>query len=401
MLFVSNISKSYGGKTLFHKVSFIINQGERVGLVGPNGCGKTTLLRILLGQEPADSGSTRIDAPLSRVGYLPQAFEQPAEVTVRASLTIESATAARLSDELQRLAEQLAQPDLPQRTEVESAYNEVLAQLAGLGPELPEHELHEILAGLGLSELELDQPVSILSGGQKTRLGLAQLLVRQPLLLVLDEPTNHLDISGLEWLEDYLQRYRGAMLIVSHDRTFLDRTVKRILEIDPLKQTVSAYAGTYSQYATAKETERLKYAQAYKEQEVRIAQLQNAVNTLEGQARRIEGETIDFYWRKRAMKVARAAVVRRKRIERMLSSEDHLDKPQQTWDMKLEFINTPESGKDVLTLEDVSKSFGDHLLFSEVNLVLRRRERIVLLGPNGSGKTTLLRMVQGTEPPTS
>ncbi|MCE5258984.1 MAG: ATP-binding cassette domain-containing protein [Chloroflexi bacterium] len=401
MLTVSDLSKRYGEKYLFHSVSFIINKGERVGLVGPNGCGKTTLLRILLGQEAADGGSVRLDIPLSRVGYLPQAFEHAGNASVRESLDAQSTDSARLAGELQRLAELLAQPASVEREKVEAAYADVLEKLCELGPDMQEHELREILSGLDLADLDLDQPVAILSGGQKTRLGLAQLLIRQPLLMILDEPTNHLDISGLEWLEGYLSRYRGAMLIVSHDRTFLDRTVTRILEMDPQKREVSSYAGNYSQYAAAKENEKVKYAQAYKEQETRIAQLQSAVQALEGQARKIEGETIDFYWRKRAMKVARAAVVRRKRVERMLASEDHLDKPQQTWDMKLEFINTPESGQDVLTLEQVSKCFGSHRLFSEVNLLLRRKERIVLLGANGSGKTTLLRMIMGLEPATT
>ena len=144
-----------------------------------------------------------------------------------------------------------------------------------------------------------------------------------------------------------------------------------------------------------------RHAQAYKEQETRIAGLQSAVRALEGQARKIEGETIDFYWRKRALKVARAAVVHRKRIERMLESEDHLEKPQQNWDMKLEFVNTPDSGQDVLQLEHLGKGYGDLLLFHDVNLLLRRQERVVLLGPNGSGKTTLLRVIMGQEAPTS
>ncbi|MHB9032084.1 MAG: ribosomal protection-like ABC-F family protein [Anaerolineae bacterium] len=401
MLYISNLTKTFGDKPLFTNVSFVINQGERVGLVGPNGCGKTTLLRIILGLEPADNGSARFDVNPGRIGYLPQALEQPVDATVRSYLSTESSEVSRLAAELQQLAELLTIPQLPEHAQVESAYADVLEKMAGLGTEVQEHELHEILNGLNLDELDLDQPVAFLSGGQKTRLGLAQLLIRQPLFMVLDEPTNHLDISGLEWLEKYLSRYRGAMLIVSHDRTFLDQAVTRILEIDPLKHKVTSYAGNYSQYAETKETEKVKYAQAFKEQETRIAQLEGAVAALEGQARKIEGETIDFYWKKRALKVARAAVVHRKRVERMLASEEHLDKPQLTWDMKLEFVNTPESGQDVLALEQLGKRFGDNQLFWDINLLLRRKERIVFLGPNGSGKTTLLRIIMGLEPPSA
>jgi ATP-binding cassette, subfamily F, member 3 len=401
MLSVSDISKRYGDKLLFSKVSFVVNHGERVGLVGPNGCGKTTLLRILLGEEQPDSGGVRFSISRDKVGYLPQAFEQTGTVNVRSYLNPDASEAATLSERLQLLADQLSGVGLPNRVRLEAEYAAVVERLEALVVTIQEHELVEILHGLNLDGLDLDQPVGILSGGQKTRLGLAQLLLRRSSFLILDEPTNHLDITGLEWLEAYLSRYRGAQIIVSHDRTFLDRTATRILELDPQTLKVTSYAGNYSSYAETKQREKEAYERTYKEQEAHIAQLQSSVHTLEGQARNIEGETIDFYWRKRALKVARQAVVRRKRIERMLASEDHLEKPQQHWDMKLEFLHTPSSGQDVLILGQVSKQFGDHLLFKDVNLWLRRQERIVLVGPNGSGKTTLLRMIIGQEQATS
>lgn len=401
MLAVSDISKRYGEKLLFNKVSFIINHGERVGLVGPNGCGKTTLLRILLGQEQPDSGGVRFSIPPDKVGYLPQAFEQTRAASVRSCLSPDAVESTALGERVQQLADQLSQADLPDRARAEAEYTAVMERLEAVGMVVQEHELTEILHGLSLDDIDLDQSVDILSGGQKTRLGLAQLLLRRPSFLILDEPTNHLDITGLEWLEAYLSRYRGAQIIVSHDRTFLDRTVTRILELDPQTLRATSYAGNYSTYAEARQREKEKYERTYKEQEVRIVQLQSAVRTLEGQARNIEGETIDFYWRKRALKVARQAVVRRKRVERMLASEDHLEKPQLSWDMKLEFLNTPSSGQDVLILDHLSKGFGDHLLFRDANLWLRRQERVVLLGPNGSGKTTLLRMIVGQEQATS
>ena len=401
MLAVSDISKRYGEKLLFNKVSFIINHGERVGLVGPNGCGKTTLLRILLGEEQPDSGGVRFSIPPDKVGYLPQAFEQSRAASVRSCLSPDAVESTALGERVQQLADHLSQADLPDRTRVEAEYTAVVERLEAVGMAVQEHELTEILYGLSLDDIDLDQSVDILSGGQKTRLGLAQLLLRRPSFLILDEPTNHLDITGLEWLEAYLSRYRGAQIIVSHDRTFLDSTVTRILELDPQTLRVTSYTGNYSAYAEARQREKGKYERTYKEQEVRIAQLQSAVRTLEGQARNIEGETIDFYWRKRALKVARQAVVRRKRVERMLASEDHLEKPQLIWDMKLEFLNTPSSGQDVLILDHLIKRFGDHLLFNDANLWLRRQERVVLLGSNGSGKTTLLRMIVGQEQATS
>jgi ATP-binding cassette subfamily F protein 3 len=232
-------------------------------------------------------------------------------------------------------------------------------------------------------------------------LGLARLLLQNPSLLLLDEPTNHLDITALEWLEGYLRGYAGAMLIVSHDRTFLDHIITGILEMDPQEHTVRAYPGNYGAYAQAKERERERAWQAYQEQEERIERLEAAVRKLKDQASRVEHETIAFYYRKRAKKIAHQGVVRQERVQRMIASEEHLDKPKQHWDMKLAFVNTPTSGQDVLALEEVSKSYGAHTLFAGVNLLLKQGERIALLGANGTGKTTLLRIITGQEPPTA
>jgi len=188
---------------------------------------------------------------------------------------------------------------------------------------------------------------------------------------------------------------------VSHDRTFLDNTVTRILEMDAQTHTFKAYPGNYAAYVRAKEREHEKHRQAYHEQQERIARLESAVRKLKGHARKIEGETIHYHYRKIAKKVARQAVVRQRRIERMLESEDHVEKPRQTWQMRLEFVNTPTSGQDVVVLKGLSKGFGQQVLFREVDLVLRRGQRIALVGPNGCGKTTLLRVIAGQEPPTA
>ena len=357
MLQASNISKSYPDRPLFERASFVINQGERVGLVGPNGCGKTTLLRLLSGAEAPDEGSVRQTVSALRVGYLQQGLRYAEGASVRDDLGGAAAEGA-----------------------------------------LPDHVIARVLSGLGLDNVPPETAVGILSGGQKTRLGLARLLLQSPNLLLLDEPTNHLDISALEWLEDYLQGYSGAVLVVSHDRTFLDRTVTRILEIDALTHRINAYEGGYSAYAEAKQRERDREQQAYAVQQERIAQLQGSVRRLEGRARNIEGETIDFYYKKRALKVARQAVVQRKRVQRLLDSEEHLERPQSAFTLKLDSVSTTPSGQDVLTLTDVGKRYDQRWLFSDVNLVLRRGERVMLTGPNGSGKTTLLRTIIGEEP---
>ncbi len=401
MLQVSDLSKRYGDNLLFEKVNFVINARDRVGLVGPNGCGKTTLVRILLGEEEPDTGSVHQTTRFT-TGYLPQALEYEAGETVRDvlsdSLGIDE---DHLADQVQELAHQMAGAQGDHLRAIERRYALALDRLTGAASRLPTHVVDQVLAGLGLGEVQPTTPVRILSGGQKTRLGLAAILLQNPSFLLLDEPTNHLDMTALEWLEGYLHQYSGAMLIVSHDRMFLDRIVNWILEIDPQSRQARMYPGSYSDYVAAKERERHKHWQAYKEQEERIAQLESAVQQLKGQARGIEKETINFHYRKKAKKVARQGVVRQKRIERMIESENHVEKPQQSWDMNLEFANTPPSGQDVLVLEDLGKRYGDHVLFEGVNLILQRGERVTLVGPNGSGKTTLLRMITGREVPTA
>jgi ATP-binding cassette, subfamily F, member 3 len=399
---VSNLSKHYADNLIFEKVNFVVNAGDRLGLVGPNGCGKTTLLRILAGEEEPDEGSVHWTAPNVSLGYLPQALTYADEATVRDVLgDATEMNEDALADQLQQLAERLAHAPEADHVGLERAYATIMERLSQATAALPEYLVERILAGLGLDDVHPATLVRILSGGQKTRLGLARLLLQNPPLLLLDEPTNHLDISALEWLEDYLRQYKGAMLIVSHDRTFLDRTVTRILELDPLTHTLKAYEGNYTDYVQTKEREREKHWQAYKEQQERIGRLEDAVNDLKGQARKVEKETVAFYYRKIAKKVARQAVVRQKRLERLIESEDYVEKPSLTWKMKLEFVNTPPSGQDVLTLEGLGKRFGEHVLFEGVNLILKKGERIALVGPNGAGKTTLLRMIIAQEPANS
>ena len=268
-------------------------------------------------------------------------------------------------------------------------YDQALDACERLGAYDIEARTAAILDGLDLRDLDQQTPVDNLSGGEKTRLGLARLLLSGPDLLLLDEPTNHLDIAALEWLEGFLQGYDGAVLIVSHDRTFLDRTVSTILDLDPLTHTVTAYPGNYTDYVEAKERERAKHWAAYKDQQDLIAHLQGTIAAKKGYAQSIEQGTIDFAPRKIAKGIARKAIVQKRRLERMIESEEHIEKPKRTWQMKLEFLDTPPSSQDVLLLEGITMGFGDQALFRDVNLTLRAGERIVLVGPNGSGKTTL------------
>jgi len=401
MIQISDVTKFYGDTCVLDSVSFVLNRGERAGLIGPNGCGKTTLLKIIVGQEQPDRGSVHFTAPHVSVGYLPQGAEYPPHASV--SQVMEGAIPGLSQGRMQveSLAQRMAGLKGEELERALADYGQALERFERLGGYGVERRMQALLEGSGLGQVGRDTPVGILSGGQKTRLGLARCLLAQPDLLLLDEPTNHLDIEALEWLEGFLQGYEGAIIIVSHDRAFLDRVVDKILELDELTHRLTAYEGNYSAYIEAKERELAQQRGTYKDQQEAIAHVRAVVRAQKGYASEIERGTINFTLRKRAKGIARRGVVLQRRLERFLESDEIVDKPPLTWKMKLEFEDTPRSGQDVLALEDVSMAFDGHHLFSRVNLTLRRGERAVLVGPNGSGKTTLLRIIAGELAPTT
>ena len=395
MLQLSNIGKRYGENTILEKVSLVINPGDRMGLVGPNGCGKTTLLRIIAGDERPDGGSVQLDPPDLRLGFLEQGLSYDRAETLADLLHAGASELESAEADVADLAEALSTAGSVEQAQLVDAYGQAVARLeAAAARRTASHDAQAVLAGLGLGASALDTPVAKLSGGQKTRLGLARLLIHNPQLLLLDEPTNHLDIGALEWLEEWLRRYRGAALIVSHDRTFLDRSVNTILELDPHTHTLSIYPGAYTQYSRAKTREREKQWAAFKDQQERTAQVRMDVRRLSNYAGSIERGTTNFATRKIAKGIARRATVQRRRLERQLENE-YVEKPARSWQMKLEFPDTPSTGQDVIILEDLAAGYNRVPVFSGINQVLGAGERVALVGPNGSGKTTLLRVVNG------
>ncbi len=401
MLQVREITKWFGDVKVLDRISFNLNRGDRAGLIGPNGCGKTTLLRILAGELAADQGRVQFSRPNVRVGYLPQALEYAADATVGDVLRSAQGEQEAAEMQLARLAEAIAASQGDALADALAEYDRALAEFQAMGGVARVADADAVLAGLGLADVAQSRPVASLSGGQKTRLGLARLLLIQPDLLLLDEPTNHLDIVALEWLEEYLSRYPGAVLIVSHDRAFLDRTVNRILALDDVSHTLREYAGNYTDYAVTLDRALEKQWAAYKEQQERIQKLEASIRKLSTQAKAIEQETIHFHWRRIAKDLARHAVVQKARLERMLASEERVDKPALAWKMKLEFADAPRSGQDVLHIRELTMGFGSRVLFEQINLHLRYGERAVLVGPNGAGKTTLLRCIAGQLQPWS
>ncbi len=412
MLTVHHLTKSFDLQPLFENLTFSLNPGERMGLVGPNGCGKTTLLRILAGEEPADTGYVYRD-PKLRIGYLPQGFTPDPKATVGEIIGRATGEVEALEGELVQVAATLAlQPaDLALQTHYDELLLHIQAAEAG--------RTAAILAGLGLDSLDPQTPATRLSGGQQTRLSLALVLLDEPQLLLLDEPTNHLDISMLEWLECWLNddlaagKAQRAALVVSHDRTFLDHTVTRILEMDP-QRGIHEYVGNYSAYLEQRQAEIDKQWADYKDQQHEIRRIRQEITRLKTSAAHSEHQSSSVriggpemkqkgykdYVRSIAKGVAKKAKAREKKLERYLDSEDRVGKPQRTWNMKLEFGDFPALSRRAILLDDLSVGYNPASpLLSSLKLELRAGGRVVLTGPNGSGKTTLLRTIAGKLPP--
>jgi ATP-binding cassette subfamily F protein 3 len=401
MLTAHHLHKTYGIQPILQDVSLSISHRERVALIGPNGCGKTTLLRILAGIEQPDSGTVASTRPNLRIGYLAQGMDFHPEQTLQTTLIPASVSPTELESEIAALASALASN--PNDPALQKKYDTLILQYSNLQSPI------SILAPLGLADIPLDTPVEHLSGGQKTRIMLARVLLEEPHLLLLDEPTNHLDIQMLEWLEGWLNRFQGAALIVSHDRAFLDNTVTSILELDPATHSVKAYAGNYSDYLEQKLTEREKQLQAWRDQQDEIAQLRSAAAHIRNLTKmrkggkadpaNTDGFSVGHFGNRATKRVAGRAKHIEARIEKLLA-EERIEKPKQTWQMKLDFGAPRHQSKDVLITESLSIGYAqNNLLLENLDLHIRAGQRIALTGPNGSGKTTLIRAIAGKLPP--
>jgi ATP-binding cassette subfamily F protein 3 len=394
LLSVNSISKSFADQIILKDISFVVNPGERVGLIGPNGCGKTTLLRLIADEEQPDRGSVFID-PQTRMGYLRQGLVYPISCTVADVLHDPRVDAVA---DVERLAmvsafEPARLPD----------YQAALDRLEALGGYPDESLRDNVLGHLGLDRVSLDQEVATLSGGQKTRLGLAKVLLGAPNLLLLDEPTNHLDLPMLEWLEEWLSRFKGAVLLVSHDRVFLDRSINRVVYLDPQTRTAREYVGNYTAYLEQSLAEHARQVDAYRQQEAEIRRMKQDIAQTMEQSRSVERSTTPRQpnVRRLAKKVAKKAKSREKKLDRYLESDERVEKPKQGWQMKVDFGDLPESGKDVLQLDKVSVGYGERALLRDVSLSIRHGERIAVIGENGTGKSTLIKTIVGQLRPLS
>ncbi|MBN1312049.1 MAG: ABC-F family ATP-binding cassette domain-containing protein [Anaerolineae bacterium] len=395
MLQVSHISKSYGIQTVLEDVTFVLNKGERLALIGPNGCGKTTLLRIITGLEQADAGTVSLGSDLV-IGYLPQGLELSSEQTIDEAMRSGIAGYQPARQDLERLEIAMSDAGSEALPAILSQYDEALERFEALGGYVLEHRCEQTLAHLGLGDLDTGQSVGSLSGGQKTRLGLARLLAAEPDILLLDEPTNHLDIKAIEWLEEFLLSHRGAVLLVSHDRTLLDRCVSGVVAIDEKTHTAAVYSGGYIDYAEARDKALEKQWAQWQDQQEKVHQLEESIRKVSARADRYQNISKDDFQRRKSKMVMQKATAQSARLQRYIESEDRVDKPITGWNIKLDFGHTPRGGQEVIVLCNAGHSYdGCRWLFRGADLMVQHGERIVLVGPNGCGKSTLLKAVVG------
>ena len=394
MLTAHHISKIFNINPILKDVSFNLNKGDRVGLIGPNGSGKTTLLKIILGQLDPDQGLITFTPKNLEIGYLAQAFEPDQNVTMVEFINQTFGNPENIQKELEILARALAVD--PENNALQQSYDAALKELEVSRP--PADHPRAVLDSLGLGEVPNDALISKLSGGQKTRFALAMVLMNSPDILILDEPTNHLDIAMLKWLETWINNFKGAVLIVTHDRTFLDNTVNRILDLDPDTHTLREYHGNFSSYLEQYLKEREKHLSAYRDQVYEIRRIKQDIARTKQQAYQVEISTTSRQPgpRRYAKKVARKAKSRQKKLDRFLKSDEHVEKPKQSWQMKLEFQQKDHQSQDVLRLVNLSVGYKNQQpLIKDLNYSIRSGARIALTGPNGRGKTTLLRTIAG------
>jgi ATP-binding cassette subfamily F protein 3 len=294
----------------------------------------------------------------------------------------------------------LADPDLDPDM-ASDAYDDALTAFEARGGYAAIDELVALLDTFHLGDVAFDRGLDTLSGGQKTRAGLAALLASRPDLLILDEPTNHLDSEAQAWLAEFLNSWRGAVLIVSHDRGFLDQVTTEIFALDGQSHRLTVYSGNYSDYVAAKQHEEEEQAAAWHHQQKDVKRIDQDIRSMETKSRNIENSTIDFAIRKKAAKIVRPAVVRKAKLEKMLESEEAVDRPTRQWGMAASFAGSNAGPRDVASVEHVGVSLGGKVVLRDIDLQLRHGDRLAITGPNGAGKTTLLRILTGELEPDS
>ncbi len=375
---VKQLSKMYGGNTVFHNINFTVKTGEKIGLIGANGCGKTTLMRILSNEESSDAGDIFKRKGI-KCGYLAQIPSYPEETTVIEVLMEAFGEIGSLKHEMASLEGQMATAS-DGMDKVLADYGRIQEKFTALGGYSVDEQLGRIIIGMSFSEVFLNRRFMSLSGGEKTKTMLGKMLLEAPDVMLLDEPTNHLDIKTLEWLETYIRESDSAMIMISHDRYFLDHTIDKIVELS--RGETIEFMGNYSTYMTYKEEQHEILEAQYKQQEKKISEMEAAAKRFRDWGTRADNEAM--FKKAKAME---------KRIERM----DKVERPKEERNIRLNFDASGRSGQDVLQLEKAAIGY-DTTLFVGEEFTLKYGERLVLLGDNGTGKTTLFKVIQDKLP---
>lgn len=374
---INEIAKSFGGNTIFQDLTFEINQGSRVGLVGRNGCGKTTLMKLIANEETVDMGVIHWKKGL-KVGYLAQ-IPHFGDLLVKEVLKTAFQHLLETDSKLKELEELMGKEVNPEKLQhLIDSYGILQDEFSLEGGYEIESQVDRVVHGLNIVDF-LEKPFSLLSGGEKTKVCLALNILKNPDLLLLDEPTNHLDLGAVEWLETFLKEYKGTMVLISHDRYFLDQVATKILDMEDGE--IDLYHTNFSGYMKEKEERLLREFQQFQEQQRKIKKMKEAIKRLRD-------------WANRSNPPSAALHKRATNMERALARMEKLDRPKiDVKKMSIDFEVVDRSGKDVITLKDVSKSFGSQILFNGVDMLVQYKERAAIVGANGTGKSTLLKLM--------
>ncbi len=374
ILSCQNISVAFDGKDILKNISFHIEEREKAALIGVNGAGKTTLLNIITGRISADEGEVVI-AKDKTLGYLEQHPVIDSDNTIYEELMSVKSYLLDLERQIRDTEHEMKTLEGEALEACMNRYSSLTAKFESENGYAYKSELTGVLRGLGFTDEEFEKKVNTLSGGQKTRVALGKILLLSPDIILLDEPTNHLDLNAISWLENYLLNYKGAILIVSHDRYFLNRISQKVIEID--QASSMSFQGNYSEYAAKKEMVRAARLKAYLNQQREIKHQQDVIDKLKS------------FNREKSIKRAESR-------EKMLDKIERIEKPTEVdTEMKLTLTPRIESGKDVLTVEHLSKAFPTQTLFTDLNFACKRGEHVAIIGDNGTGKTTLLKIING------
>ncbi len=395
---IEHISKTYGENQVLNNVSLAVTPRRNVGLVGANGCGKSTLLKIITGEVEADSGIVRIDAS-TEVGYLPQTLQQLNDMSIAEMLDSAMGSLNELEQHMRQLEGAMAAGEASD--ELLTRYGHIQENYEQKGGYDRQHRIETVLIGLNVDSLPRQAPLSQLSGGEQTRVAMSALLLTAPDLLLLDEPTNHLDFDAIDWLEEYLVHFSGAILVVSHDRSFLNRIVQTVVEIDEHSHEARVYSGDYDYYATKKAEERESWEQRYAEQQAEIHELRR---TIKGGARQVAHnrpptDSDKFLKAFKAGRVedsisrnVRSAAERLRRIE-----EDPVPRPPRPLKINPELKPEELTNHSPLIASNINKRYGELVLLDNMHLSVHLQTRAAIVGANGTGKSTLLRILAGLE----